>query len=239
MDWRSTSNRYLPFSLGNRTSLGKLPWNQMVYSDTRARGAARQLTFGFTAHDGVVRPHPPTDRGMNEVKDALRRDGFEVLDVDFFDGTEGLMETAIKTFSCTGGQPTRELLERLPEPLIKEVLLGSQEDALSARELLNVGKEVYNLRQSFLEKWNNTKYLTASGQPVDVFILPSGGHVAPPHSTMEYLLYETISNILDWTCATIPVGRVDAALDPKPGGHLGVHRDSSHGKVPMGFFGYR
>jgi amidase len=52
---------------------------------------------------------------------------------------------------------------------------------------------------------------------VDVFILPSGGTVAPPHDTMDYWLYEAISNILDWTCATIPICSVDLELD-KPVG---------------------
>ncbi|KAL7761947.1 hypothetical protein ACKLNR_008482 [Fusarium oxysporum f. sp. zingiberi] len=33
---------------------------------------------------------------------------------------------------------------------------------------------------------------------------------------MKDWLYESISNILDWTCATIPVGHVDLLKDPKP-----------------------
>jgi amidase len=154
---------------------------------------------------------------MAEVKEALRHQGFETLDIDFFSGKERLEEIALKTYGCTGGKATHELLARLDEPLIKEVVLSSPEDALTASELLNVGKEIYGLRQHFLEKWFNTRHLTANGRPVDVFILPSGGHVAPPHGTMEYLLYEAISNILDWTCATVPVGRVDPVLDSRPG----------------------
>lgn len=33
---------------------------------------------------------------------------------------------------------------------------------------------------------------------------------------MKYWLYKSISDILDWTCATIPVGHVDLLKDPKP-----------------------
>lgn len=198
-----------------------LPWRQSIYDGIRADAAARKLSFGFVAHDGIVRPHVPIERGMAEVKSALKQLGFDVVDIELFDGSEGLEEIMVRCFGCTGGRSTRELISRLPEPVIKELVLPSPEDSLSAQEMLELGKAVYNVRQNMLQRWQDTKHLTKNGCPVDVFIMPSGGHVAPPHGTMEYLLYEAISNILDWTCATIPVGRVDALLDPKPSAESG------------------
>ncbi|KAL4948558.1 amidase signature domain-containing protein [Aspergillus filifer] len=62
--------------------------------------------------------------------------------------------------------------------------------------------------------WIDTAKPTASGEAIDVIVLPSGGHVAPLHSTLEYFAYELYSNVLDWPCATIPVGFVDPTLDP-------------------------
>ncbi|KAH7024178.1 amidase signature domain-containing protein [Ilyonectria destructans] len=195
----------------------RMPWDQDLYDRYMAMGDSSELSFGFVAHDGVVQPHPPIQRGMSEVKAALRHSGFDVVDVDLLDGTEAMWEIAQKIFCCTGGKTTIDILDQLPEPLIAEMGTSLSAKALSTEELLRQGKSIFALRQKLLEKWLSTSAVTKSGKPVDVFILPSGGHVAPPHGSMEYFLYEAISNIIDWTCATIPVGRVDPHLDPKPG----------------------
>ncbi|KAF5598365.1 acetamidase [Fusarium pseudocircinatum] len=191
-----------------------LPWRQDIYDSIQLQAEAKSLSFGFVAHDGVVLPHPPIQRGMKEVKTMLQSSGFDVLDVDLFDGTEEMWETAREIFSAAGSKPLTDITSRLSEPLIEEIGLSLRQEASTAAELLDQGKKIYQLRQRFLEMWQQTSSLTKSGKPVDVLILPSGGHVAPPHGSMEYFLYEAISNILDWTCATIPVGRVDPEFDP-------------------------
>ncbi|KAH7125802.1 putative fatty-acid amide hydrolase [Dactylonectria macrodidyma] len=191
-----------------------MPWSQDLYNSVKSRSISKDLCFGLVAHDGVVLPHPPIQRGMREVRTSLQNFGFDVVDVDLFDGTEKMWETAQEIFSSAGSKPLMDMVSRLPEPLIKDMGLSSPNSASTAPELLGQCERIFNLRQKFLDKWRQTRHLTRSGEPVDVFILPSGGHVAPPHSSMEYFLYEAISNILDWSCTTIPVGRVDPNLDP-------------------------
>ncbi|KAK8011603.1 hypothetical protein PG990_010568 [Apiospora arundinis] len=197
----------------------RLPWNEAVYQETLRLGldGKEGLCIGFINNDGVTTPHPPIQRGMREVKAALKDMGVQVVDVNLFDGTEGMWEMMTKMFNSTGGQDFRDTVHRSGEPISDEIELADPEDALSVRELFQHGKKILELRERKLRKWQDTLSVTSTGRPVDLFVLPSGCSVAPPHGSMKYWLYEAISNLLDWTCATIPVGNVTSAKDPKPG----------------------
>lgn len=193
-----------------------LPWNEEAYSRTKRLAASGQLCFGFVSNDGVVRPHPPIQRGLKEAKDALTKAGHETIDVDLFDQKDDMWDTAIHIFCADGGNALREALGLVPEPAVKTIMVPPASMALTAEELSKHSEVLLNIRQRFLKRWQNTASLTQTGRPIDVLVMPSGGHVAPPHGTMEYFLYEAISNIIDWPCATIPVGNVDLSLDPRP-----------------------
>jgi len=189
----------------------ELPWNEHAYQKA---ASAPRACIGIIQNDGVMTPHPPIQRAMNDVRQALVDAGHEVIDVKLFDGSEGLWELARSIFWATGDAGVHRLVNVSGEPLIKELSLGQPQDILTVEQYLVVGHRLRELRQLFLERWSATAAQTSHGQPVDVFVLPSGAHVAPPHGTMDYFLYEAISNILDWTCATIPIGKVDSSLDP-------------------------
>lgn len=193
-----------------------IPWNESICHELMSTAQKTGLSFGFVATDGIVRPHPPIERGMKEVKEALQNAGHEVVDVELFDGREGMEPLMMSIFNADGGRGAREIMARCSEPPLAETIFAGPEQALTAEQFLEKGKLLHQIQQLILDRWRNTSLKTLSGRAVDVFILPSGGHVAPPHGTMEYYLYEAISNILNWTCATLPVGRVDPELDPKP-----------------------
>jgi amidase len=195
----------------------ELPWNEQAYNQAANNPRA---CIGIVHHDGVMTPHPPIQRAVREVKQALLDTGHEVLDIPLFDGSENLWALAAGIFWADGDVKIRKLVRESGEPFIKELDLGRPEDVLDAQGYKAIGREIHTLRQRFLERWRATAAQTSRGRPVDVFILPSGAHVAPPHGTMRYFLYEAISNILDWTCATIPVGKVDAAVDLMTPGEL-------------------
>ncbi|EXM11579.1 amidase signature domain-containing protein [Fusarium oxysporum II5] len=197
----------------------RLPWDEQVYQETLLIGLSgkRQLCIGFVANDGIATPHPPIQRGMRETRAALEKAGVQVVDVQLFDGTEGMWEMITRIFNADGGKAFREEIAKSGEPISEDIELANPQDAMSVRQLLDHGKKILKIRQNILSRWQRTSSLTATGRPVDMFVLPSGCHVASPHGTMKYWLYEAISNILDWTCATIPVGHVDLLKDPKPG----------------------
>lgn len=193
-----------------------MPWNERAYQQTTMRGAVGELAFGFVATDGVVRPHPPIERGMREMRDALVRAGHQVIDCSLFANDDHLWDLAVHIFCADGGKALSQTLDLLPEPPVPEIFVPPAEMALSVSELASKSKTLFKVRQAILERWQKTSAGTKTGRPVDVFIMPSGGHVAPPLGTMEYWLYEAISNIIDWPCATIPCGNVNAELDPVP-----------------------
>lgn len=51
-----------------------LPWRE---EEEIREGAP--LSFGFTAFDGIVMPHPPIQRGLDMVTKALRASGHELV----------------------------------------------------------------------------------------------------------------------------------------------------------------
>lgn len=196
-------------------SSARIPWREDDYQE--GLGNVHPLCFAFMPHDSVVLPNPPIQRGMRELREALLRAGHQVIDIDPWDGLE-LMETASPTFYATGGEEIRKLLSVLDEPLIAEVTPLEEMATLSVAQYKSAAVKVKLLRQKYMDIWQATASKTATGLSVDAVILPSGGTVATPHGTMEYFTYEAISNVLEWTCATVPVTKVDPFLDPKPEG---------------------
>ncbi|KAL2817633.1 amidase signature domain-containing protein [Aspergillus granulosus] len=194
-------------------SCAAIPWRQDEYD--LGSGKKRPLCFGFMAHDLVVLPNPPIIRAMAELRSSLLRAGHQVISVDPFDGKE-IAEAAFQVFLATGGEEVTTMLGILDEPLIKEVPQPDPKTKISVLEYHSCAVKIKKLRQKYLDMWLATKLLTETGHPVDAIILPSGGTVAAPHGTMEYFTYEAISNVLEWTCATVPVTTVDPLLDQKP-----------------------
>lgn len=190
----------------------KLPWREEEYQE--GLGKKHRLCFAFMLHDSVVLPNPPILRGMRELKRALLQEGHQVVDIEPWDGQE-LMDAAFKVFLASGGEEVAELLSLLNEPLIREVHKPDPSTKLSIPEYEASAAKIKYLRQKYLDVWEATSALTETRLPVDAIIIPSGGTVAPPHGTMEYFTYEAISNVLEWTCATVPITRVDPILDAK------------------------
>ncbi|KAF4960045.1 hypothetical protein FSARC_10576 [Fusarium sarcochroum] len=191
----------------------KLPWNQEEYSFWRNPG--QRLCFGIIYTDGIVTPHPPIQRAMRETVNQLEAAGHHIVELPSFleaksDGFERLM---MRVFNACGDEELQTALSKYNEPLSPEVVAPKATDKLQLSEYLQAANDILRLRQKYALKYRDTVYQTPTGRPVDAIILPSGGHVSPPHGTMTYLLYEAISNLLDWTCATIPVGFVDQELD--------------------------
>lgn len=61
----------------------EMPWNEDVIQSVRNRSCGRterngKLVFGIMASDEFVQPHPPVQRAISLVKDALLEHGYEV-----------------------------------------------------------------------------------------------------------------------------------------------------------------
>lgn len=64
-----------------------------------------------------------------------------------------------------------------------------------------------------LERWQQTSKTSVSGRTVDALICPVSPYVAPLHRSSIYIKYTSVYNLLDWPVVTLPVTRVDTALD--------------------------
>lgn len=53
----------------------ELPWRREKEFHDRS---TKSITFGIFAHDGIVTPHPPIQRALRMVEDALRSSNYEV-----------------------------------------------------------------------------------------------------------------------------------------------------------------
>jgi amidase len=56
----------------------EIPWRQ----DRADNIKSRKLTFGIIEWDRLVMPHPPVQRGVKMVRDALKAQGHEIIEFD-------------------------------------------------------------------------------------------------------------------------------------------------------------
>jgi len=125
-----------------------------------------------------------------------------------------------------------------PEPEIATTKPGFRptEQGRSAYELWQIQKKKRDLRQEYLNYWEETVKETGTGRPVDAIISPVAAYTAPPHgmnksaSSCRILIimltsgcrsadYTMIWNALDYPALSLPVSRVDATLDMKKPAH--------------------
>lgn len=57
----------------------ELPWREQKYNSV-AQSSGQGLVFGVMFDDGVVMPHPPVKRALQETVTALRRQGHQIVD---------------------------------------------------------------------------------------------------------------------------------------------------------------
>ena len=56
----------------------KLPWRVEEEQDIQTRASSSGLTFGVMRWDGIVKPHPPIQRGVEETIAKVKARGHEV-----------------------------------------------------------------------------------------------------------------------------------------------------------------
>ena len=55
-----------------------LPWRKDIEADVRERIQSKKLVFGVIRSDGLVNPHPPIARAIDETVAALQAAGHKV-----------------------------------------------------------------------------------------------------------------------------------------------------------------
>lgn len=109
------------------------------------------------------------------------------------------------------------------------------DDGISAYELWQIQKKKKDIRQAYLNHWEDTVAATGTGRPVDAIIAPVAAYTAPPHGYNKYAAYctrqdftylecrsadyTTVWNLLDYSALVIPVSKADETVDAKKPPH--------------------
>ncbi|KAK4691609.1 hypothetical protein P7C71_g5424, partial [Lecanoromycetidae sp. Uapishka_2] len=206
----------LPISLkdqfhvkGVETTMGYIGWIGTFMA------ASSKLAFGIMKHDGIITPHPPVQRAMDIAVKTLESQGHKCIEWKPPAHKRG-QDIIIKAYTYDGGEDLHGALGLAGEPMSAQVqnLYGSKPTGQkNASEISanNVAKREY--QKEYMEYWNSTKDLIATGRPVDAFIMPLAPFAAARPTKYTYLGYSSVINTLDYTSCTIPVTTVDKDVD--------------------------
>ncbi|GAA6041540.1 hypothetical protein JCM8097_004252 [Rhodosporidiobolus ruineniae] len=189
----------------------------------RAEGVAgrEKKCFAVMWSDGLVRPHPPIERGLRKAVEKLKAAGHEVVNWDSLDHAAA-QEIVSRIFDSDGGEDVRRLIGDSGEPILPQVFT-SQFPAISVYESWQLNKRRDAYRQLFLRTYlfTSSRPSAQTPRPIDCIICPTAPHLAAPHLESPrpagLITYTTVWSLLDLPCLTVPTGEsVDPILDGKP-----------------------
>lgn len=144
-------------------------WNEQT-------AAPHQLRVGIMTTDGVVDPHPPIRRAMQETTAKLTASGHEVVDFQLpFDFWEAALTTWALYFQ-TGACEVKALLDQAGEPPIKQFQHNFdvfQTKLLTVPELFQRNNEQAGYKAAFQAAWD------AAG--IDCIVCPCAPAAGVPH----------------------------------------------------------
>ncbi|GAA5912132.1 hypothetical protein JCM6882_003063 [Rhodosporidiobolus microsporus] len=195
-------------------------WDEELARAEGEKGREKKC-FAVMWTDGLVRPHPPIERGMRECVDKLKAAGHEVVDWEPLDHA-GAQEIVSRIFDADGGADVKSLIGESGEPILPQIFT-SQFPAQSMHESWQLNKRRDAYRQLFLETYLKTRSRSGAEtpRPIDGIICPMAPHLAAPHLEVPrpagLITYTTVWSLLDLPCYTFPCGgQVDPLRDAKP-----------------------
>ncbi|KAI5861571.1 amidase [Durotheca rogersii] len=215
-----------------QTVVGRRPWLRqpslvaMDWRDPAQFFPDRKIRVGVIRNDGVVRPHPPILRAIDEFVTKLKsHPNIEI--VDWKPWRHDLAWSVIaKLYYPDGGKEIKEIVESCGEPwrpLSKFMLHENPHvEPLTIETLWDavVAREEY--RNKYAQLWNETAAGRADGRPLDVILCPATPSVAPKLDTSRYWGYTAQWNLLDYpgiifpTADFVGAGGPDAAAREAP-----------------------
>ncbi|KAJ4373397.1 hypothetical protein N0V83_003692 [Neocucurbitaria cava] len=170
-----------------------LPW-------TSASNGKRKLRIGVVRRDGVIDPHPPIVRILDEVKTKLQKANVDVVEMDITALFSQCQSLANAMFGVEGGNAMFDLLESANEPLspwLATRLKRKQPVELPKLQQLHGRRE--QLRKEFLKVWEDQH-----GE-IDAFICPVAPHPVPPIDRYNGVSYTSSFVLLDYPAGVVPV----------------------------------
>ncbi|VEU22131.1 DEKNAAC103123 [Brettanomyces naardenensis] len=167
------------------------------------------LTIAFLDQDGLSTATAPIIRGLQIVKEALKRQGHDVIEWPTTYLKE--LEDAIHPFySADGYKPIRKIISESGEPLhplLSKAFDGAKD--LRVSELWELHQKRSRLVQEYLQLWNTHN----EGKRIDAIIMPVSAFPACLNMGVIPLPYTEVWNALDYSVSTFPVTRCDTKID--------------------------
>lgn len=202
-----------------------LPWREIELP--------KKLKIGVMWSDGIVKPHPPIQRALSKVVEALRSAQVDVVDWQP-KGHDECWKVTSALYYEDGGRRLREMLKAGDEealPLTQWLLDQEEVKPRTLEEVWDVSTAfetcTWNLeanirklqlkakRNSYRSMYNQHWLDTGKDDdhPVDALLCPVGPGCAPPHDQAKYWNYTSQWNLLEYPAIAFPVTQVDAELD--------------------------
>ncbi|KAA8917384.1 hypothetical protein TRICI_000463 [Trichomonascus ciferrii] len=190
------------------TKLNGIKW------DSEPLKEIKKLRIGVLRSDGVVTPHPPVLRAIDEVSAKLKAaksiDGIEIELVPFSPYKhDECWEIISSLYFEDGGEEILKFLEDTDEPIMpltKWILTENKRVRnLGIRGLWDMNNRKNQYKDEYIEHWNKHN--------IDALIAPVGPGSAAEHGNSKYWNYTAQWNLLDYPSITFPVTQVDPAKD--------------------------
>ena len=200
-------------------SLVPIPWRDQESYLRKPSG--NKLKVGVIWHDGVVKPHPPVLRALQEVVDKLKdKSSVEIVEWKPYKHDEA-WSIISNLYFCDGGQEEIEAIEASGEPwrplskfILKENPIVKK---LTVEEIWRWTMKREGYKTEYAKVWNDTATGTSEAGElegmVDVILCPVGPGAAPPLDCARYWGYTTQWNLLDYPALVFPVTKVDPTKD--------------------------
>jgi amidase len=160
----------------------------------------RKLRIGIVRRDGVIHPHPPILRLLDEVKIKLHASGIDVVEMDISPLFSQCQSLANALFGIEGANAMFDLLESFNEPLspwLSTRLKRKKHADLAKVQQLHAKREA--LRTQFLSIWSDQH------GHIDAFICPVAPHPVPPVDAYNGVSYTSSFVLLDYPAGVVPV----------------------------------
>lgn len=187
-----------------------LPWRQDLEDETRKKIASKKLRFGVIRSDGMVRPHPPIVRAVDEAVKALVANGHEVIEWEPPAHAEAF-GILWDTFAADGGKDIHSQLEASGEPPVPELAISYGEKVghlpvSSLNDAWTIESRKYDYGVRYASYWQSTG--------VDAVIAPAAPTTSHKPTEGRYFGYTGVWNVLDYSAVAVRSGTtVDKATD--------------------------
>lgn len=203
-------------------SLIPMPWRDnskgsLLRTDSSGK---RKLKIGILSDDGIVKPHPPTLRGINALVAKLKDNpDVEIVDFPPYKHDEA-WQILRPLYFADGGKEEYDAMKESGEPLrpmsqfiLNECNPDSKELTIPEVWKMTCEREAY--KAQYTAHWNSVgTSLEADAvvdaadleSTVDVILCPTGPGVAPLIDTAKYWGYTAQWNLLDYPCLIFPTG---------------------------------